>query len=292
MVAPVDGHTYALPRLSIVLPARDEEDNVAAVVRNVLDRVASRVEAVEVIVVDDGSRDRTAERVLHLSAERPEVRLVVNSGAHGYGSALRAGFDAARFEWVFYTDADGQFPLEELPDALSRLSRCDAVVGYRHHRADPLPRRVLGRAWTVLVGRVTGLHVRDVNCAFKLFPRSILDRAGLSSNGAAISAELLLALAADGLTVDEVGVEHRPRLRGDQTGARAGVAIQAVAELAAISRRARSVLGDRRDRRPMRRLGGDDLVPPRPLGLVELLVGDSLEVFRGLEDSRNPFGDP
>jgi len=237
MVARMDGSSFTRPRLSVVLPARDEEDNVVSVVENVLDRASAAVSSIEVIVVDDGSVDRTAERVRWLASRRPEVKLVSHQEPHGYGAALRTGFAAARFEWIFYTDADGQFPLAELPNAIDAVATCDAVIGYRRLRADPVHRRFLGRAWTSLVHRVTGLAARDVNCAFKLFPRAILGERTLVSNGAAISTELLLEFARNDLRVIELGVDHRPRVAGSQTGARASVALFAVGELAALALR-------------------------------------------------------
>lgn len=245
MVEPMDGNSFARPRLSVVLPARDEEENVVSVVETILARVARVVAEVEILVVDDGSRDRTAERVRALAEERPVVRLLAHASPRGYGAALRTGFAAARFDWLFYTDADGQFPLEELPLAIESLTSCDAVVGFRRHRADPLHRRLLGRAWTGLVHRATGARARDVNCAFKLFPRSVVADGSLASNGAAISTELLLAIARRRLRVLELGVDHRPRVAGSQTGARASVALEAVAELAAIARRSASIRAER-----------------------------------------------
>lgn len=239
MFAAMDGSAPARPRLSVVLPARDEEENVGAVIENVRRRVVGLVSAFEVIVVDDGSEDGTAARVRALAATDPGVRLVSHPRGRGYGAALRSGFAAARYEWIFFSDADGQFPLGELPTALAALRTHDAVIGCRHRRADPLARRLLGRLWSLLARRATGVAARDVNCAFKLFPRSAIARADLRSDGAAISTEILLALSEAGLRIAEIGVAHEPRRAGSQTGARAGVALRAATELLRLARHRR-----------------------------------------------------
>lgn len=232
----MDGSFRTRPRLSVVLPARNEEESIEAVVSTVLERCVGRLSDLEILVVDDGSRDRTAARVHALASREPAVRLLRHEAGRGYGAALRTGFSASRFEWVFYTDADGQFPLAELPGILDSLGSERVVVGYRASRADAPTRRLLGRAWSGLVRRALGVSARDVNCAFKLFPRRLLDGAELSSDGAAISAELLRVFERASVPVHEVAVEHRPRAAGTPTGARPAVVLRAITELASLAR--------------------------------------------------------
>ncbi len=231
----MDGAIRPLPSLSVVLPAKDEEATIEQVVSTVIARCSGRVAELEVLVVDDGSRDRTRERVRVLAERHPGVRLLVHDRCRGYGAALRTGFDACRYEWVFLTDADGQFPLVELPSLLGDLERGVAVAGYRASRADYPGRQWLGRMWSLLARSALGVSARDVNCAFKLFPRQVLEvTPSLRSDGAAISAELLRAIARAGVRLREVPVEHRPRLAGRPTGARPQVAWQALRELAGL----------------------------------------------------------
>lgn len=234
----MDGSFRARPRLSVVLPARDEEANIEQVVSTVFARTSAHVSALEIIVVNDGSRDRTASRIEELAALRPEIRVVTHDQPRGYGAALRSGFAVARYEWVFVTDADGQFPLVELPAALDAIElhdRVEAVMGYRAARADGVARGVLGRSWTLIADNALGVRARDVNCAFKLFPRRVVVAPALSSDGAAISAEIWRRLGDASLVVREVPVTHRPRRAGKQRGARVSVALQAVVELAQLA---------------------------------------------------------
>jgi hypothetical protein len=140
-------------------------------------------------------------------------------------------------DYVFLTDGDGQFDLEELPAAAQLLSDHDVVAGYRTHRQDGWWRQLWGRSWTALVNRVFGLRVRDANCAFKLVPQSLLASSNLRSEGALISAELLFEAQRSELSVVECAVSHYPRRTGRQSGASLRVIATAFAELVASLRR-------------------------------------------------------
>ncbi|HJL03549.1 MAG TPA: glycosyltransferase family 2 protein [Polyangiaceae bacterium LLY-WYZ-15_(1-7)] len=224
-----------LEALSVVLPCYDEEANVERVVREAVAVARAAARSPEVVVVDDGSRDRTPQLLEGLAAELPELRIVRHAANLGYGAALASGFRAARGAWVFYTDGDGQFDPAELLPLLPRLRSDRVIVGFRAPRSDP-PMRVLnGFVWTRLVDALLGVGVRDVNCAFKLFPKSLLERVPMASVGAAIDAELLAGARRLGYGIDEVPVSHRPRVRGRATGAHPRVVLQALVELRALA---------------------------------------------------------
>jgi glycosyltransferase involved in cell wall biosynthesis len=224
---PLDG-------VSIVLPCLDEEANVADAVRGAT-RAAERVALEhEVIVVDDGSTDETAAIVAGLAARDQRVRLLIHAHNRGYGDALRTGFDAACMPWVFLTDADMQFDLAELEGFVPLAEEADLVIGWRIMRRDPLNRRINAAAWNWLVRRMFKLPFRDVDCAFKLIRRDVLTSLELTSGGATISTELLLKALVAGARVREIGVHHRPRVAGEQSGARPRVVARAFRELASL----------------------------------------------------------
>ena len=218
-------------RLSVVVPCFNEEGNIARVVAQAAEVGRAVAETLEIVVVDDGSKDETPAVLRSLQKSVPELKIVTHRRNRGYGAAVRSGLRHSTLDHVFLTDGDGQFDLAELPVALRLLTQSDVVAGYRVDRRDGFWRRLWGRAWTAAVNRVLGLSVRDANCAFKLFPRSLLRSSELRSDGAMISAELLHEARRSDLRVAEVPVTHYPRPTGRQTGASARVITTAIAEL-------------------------------------------------------------
>jgi glycosyltransferase involved in cell wall biosynthesis len=220
-----------LPELSVVIPVHDEEGAIAdvlAAVRAAVPRAAARW---ELVVVDDGSTDRTPALLHAAAAADPHVRVVRHDANRGYGVALRSGFAAARFEWIFFTDGDGQLDPGQLPEAVAALGDADGVVGYRLRRADSLARRVNTALWNAIVRTLLDVRVRDLNCAFKLLPRSVLVPQALTARGAVISAEILARAARAGCRFAEIPVVHRPRRRGRSSGGRPAVVLRAAWEL-------------------------------------------------------------
>jgi glycosyltransferase involved in cell wall biosynthesis len=218
--------------LSYFFPAHNEEANVAALVEEALAELPALAERFEIVIVDDGSRDRTGELADGLATAHPGVVRAIHHPTNlGYGAALRSGFRAARFDLVGFTDGDRQFRVADLGRLSARIGAPDApavVAGYRIRRADPLIRTVYARSYRLANRVFFGLRVRDVDCACKLVRRSALEGLRIESGGAFFSAELLIKLRAAGRSVVEVGVPHYPRTAGSPTGARPQVILRAV----------------------------------------------------------------
>ena len=229
-----------LSSISIFFPCYNEEGNVERVTRAAVAAAPKFAEAFEIIIVDDGSSDRTGQIAKRLASEIPQVRAVQHPTNLGYGAAVRRGLQEARMEWIFFTDGDGQFYVNELPKLIDLLDRCDFAVGYRLKRADPLIRLTNAYCWGVLVRAMFGLKVRDIDCAFKLLPKSLIDAIEIRSEGALVSTELLAKARYRGLRIAEVGVHHYPRKTGEQTGAKPGVILKAFRELFKLRRHIRS----------------------------------------------------
>jgi glycosyltransferase involved in cell wall biosynthesis len=221
-----------LEGISVVLPALNEQGNVRLAVEQAHDAAKGLADHVEVIVVDDGSSDGTAEE-----AHRAGARVVSHDSNRGYGAALRTGFAVARQPWIFQMDCDNQFYPGELEKLVSLANDADIVIGIRKQRADQWRRIWAGGAWNRLCRFAFGFIVHDIDCGFKLLNRAAIVGLNLSSNGAGISLELCVAARAAGFRISEVGVRHRPRTTGAQTGLRLRVVVRGLYELYRLRRR-------------------------------------------------------
>jgi glycosyltransferase involved in cell wall biosynthesis len=220
-----------LKSLSAFFPAYNEEANVERMVnafRSVLPQVADDY---EIIIVNDGSKDRTREIADRLVKEDQKVRAVHHEKNQGYGAAVRSGIKACTKEYLFFTDGDGQFDVSQLSLLVPLVLEYDGVIGFRLNRQDPWVRKLNAWAWNRLVRLLLGLKVRDIDCAFKLFHRKVFKDIELEYSGAMISTEILVKVKDKGFKLQEVGVLHSPRLAGKQTGANLRVILRAFKEL-------------------------------------------------------------
>lgn len=200
--------------LSLVLPAYQEELGIRQVLEEAIEALSSIVDEFEILVVDDGSSDSTAAIVQDLAELDPRVRLLQHGCNRGYGAALRTGFDSAQHEFVAFSDADGQLDLRDLRRLLDRTDSHDVVVGYRVQRQDPWQRRFYSWGYNTLVRTLLGTGVRDCDCALKVFRRETLQRILPETNRFFVNTEMLTKARQQLIVVAEVGVRHRPRLRG------------------------------------------------------------------------------
>lgn len=227
--------------LSVVFPAFNEEANIKRTVelaREVLPKIARQW---EIIVVDDGSKDATRAITDELSARYPEVTAIHHPRNRGYGAALKSGILAARHDLIFFTDSDGQFDLQELEQLIRFSDDYDIVMGYRAKRQDPPHRLLNAWGWNMLVRLVLGLKVRDIDCAFKLFQRSVFDRIQIRSVGAMVNTEILAQATSFGMRMREIEVTHYPRHFGKPSGANLRVIAKAFRELIRLWRQLRGV---------------------------------------------------
>jgi glycosyltransferase involved in cell wall biosynthesis len=220
-----------LSSLTIFFPAYNEQDNIRKTLEAALAIGSSVTRQLEILVVDDASGDNTASTVLQLAEDHPEVRLIKHMRNQGYGQAVKTGLQAATGEYVFFADADLQFDLQELAYLVPHAENYDVVIGYRANRQDSWLRLVNAKGWSILNRIFFDLHVKDIDCAFKLLRREVVQAVPLVSSGAMLSAELLIRLRQQGLSFKEIPVTHYPRVSGIATGARPSVIVKALQEM-------------------------------------------------------------
>ncbi|MGO9875067.1 MAG: glycosyltransferase family 2 protein [Acidimicrobiia bacterium] len=222
-----------LPSLSCFFPAYNEEPNIARLLDEVVATLPQFADHWEAVIVDDGSTDRTASIVRDYAALHPEIRLVVHKNNLGYGHALQTGLKESTGEAVFFTDADLQFHLSDIGALLPAFEDADVVIGYRIKRRDPWHRLVVAGVYHTVLRTMFDLHVRDIDCAFKLFDRQVVDAlvGELESRSAFISPELVIRAQIAGFRITEVGVTHYPRTAGKSGGASLKVISRTIREM-------------------------------------------------------------
>ncbi|HXR65290.1 MAG TPA: glycosyltransferase family 39 protein, partial [Ktedonobacteraceae bacterium] len=217
--------------LSLVLPAYNEEQIIAATVEHAVNVLTEWVEDFEVIVVNDGSVDHTEAILAALSESDARIRVVTHERNQGYGATLADGFAAATKDLTFFMDSDGQFDIHDLGKLLPSINEYDAVIGYRIERQDTWMRKLNAWGWKQVVRLALGVRIRDIDCAFKILHTAFLRNHPLETRGAMINAELLYKLKRSGCTIKEIGVRHLPRQGGCATGANLRVIARAFREL-------------------------------------------------------------
>ena len=242
----------AAAALSLVFPAFNEADNLPVLLETAVKTGDALGVDFEIVVVDDGSLDSSAEVLEQWCARDVRIRAVHHPANQGYGAALRSGLRAARGELVFFSDADLQFDLAEIQNLLLHADEFDIVAGYRSPRRDPWIRRGIAWVWGALVQALFDLRIRDIDCAFKIFRREVLDEIPIDSIGAFVNTEILARARSARFRIKQVPVSHRARTQGRQTGAHPRVMVRALVELA-------ELYGDLHPRyarpRPVRRPG-------------------------------------
>ncbi len=216
--------------LSLVLPAHNEADNIEIVVRQALEILPRYCDDFEIIVVNDGSRDQTPAIIDRLAREDNRVRPIHHPRNRGYGGALKSGFSASTKHYVMFMDADRQFDIADIRLLSPFVPLFDIVAGFRMERSDPIHRRINAEIFNIAVRVLFGVHMRDLDCAFKIFRGELLRSLELTSSGALINAEIQAKLRRQGATLVQVGVPHHPRVAGQATGGSVRVILRAMRE--------------------------------------------------------------
>jgi len=222
-----------IKEISVFFPAYNEEENIEKTVRRAQNFLSKYATKYEIIIVDDGSTDKTGEIADRLAEKDSHIRVIHHSPNKGYGEALKSGFYNAKYGWIVTTDSDGQFDFSELENLWAKSKEADVVIGYRLKRKDPFFRKLFGFGWTFLNNLLFGLKVRDIDCSFKLVRRKVIETIPRlqSTRGGMISPELLAKAHREGFKIAEVGVHHYPRFAGKQTGANLKVIVKSFIDL-------------------------------------------------------------
>lgn len=200
--------------ISVFLPALNEEENIKECLTSVNNYLKKNFKEYEILVIANGSTDKTPEIVAKIAKKYKNIRLINTNEKLGYGMALRAGFKNSRKELIFYTDADNQFNIQDLDKFLPLIPTYDIISGYRVDRHDPPLRIFIADVYNLLIRILFDLKVKDVDASFKLYKRKVLNQIKLKSVTGLIDAELLIKAKKKGFSVGQVGVRHFARTKG------------------------------------------------------------------------------
>lgn len=222
-----------LSELSLFFPTFNEEGNIETTVakaKKVLPKVAQKW---EVIIVDDGSTDQTPQIADKLAQKDKRVRVIHHKKNRGYGGGLQSGFYGAKYDWIVYNDADGQFDFAEITKFIAEKDRADLLVGFRMKRQDAWHRLLFAKGWALALFIFFGLRLKDVDCGFKMVRRAVIQKIPKleSERGGMINAELAIKTKKAGFRIKQIGVHHYPRKIGKATGAQFKVIIKSFVDL-------------------------------------------------------------
>lgn len=220
-----------LPELSIFFPFWNEEKNVKHVVESAIPVAKEVANEWEILIVDDGSKDKTLSIGQELAKKYKNVRVITHTPNRGYGAALKEGFSNSKYKYVVFTDGDRQFDFSEVKKLIQALPSNDIVIGFRKKRQDDFTRHLLMnllKIWDYIFFR---FYFKDIDCGFKLFKREAIEQImPLRSEGAMITTEILAKATRKNLKIKEIEVNHYPREYGNQTGANVAVVVRAILE--------------------------------------------------------------
>ncbi|MFN8525016.1 MAG: glycosyltransferase family 2 protein [Chloroflexota bacterium] len=203
------------PSISAFFPAYNDAGTIASMVVAADATLRNLTDDYEVIVVNDGSPDHTGEILADLQTRYPNLRVVTHVKNRGYGGALRSGFANATKDLVCYTDGDAQYDPREFRLLVESMrDEIDMVQGYKIQRSDPLERVVIGKVYHWTVKTMFRLHVRDVDCDFRLIRRRVFDTVQLTQDSGVICVEMMTKIEQAGFRIHEVPVHHYHRAYG------------------------------------------------------------------------------
>ena len=218
--------------LSVFFPAYYDENNIGKVVDKAVEVLESLgLKDYEVTIIEDGSPDKTDEVADALAAKYPKVKVIHHEQNKGYGATLWEGFTTAKLDYVFYTDGDNQFDLEELRKFVAIIPFSDMVVGYRKKKQYSPYRKLTSFVYNLLLRFVFDIDYIDIDCAFKVFRTDLFKKIKVNTKDAFIDAEIMIRAQLLGYTFTELGVKHLPRVDGVSTAARPSIIFRTIKEI-------------------------------------------------------------
>jgi len=230
-------HKKLVKEISIFFPCYNEEKNVSNTVNKAIPVLNKISEKWEIILINDGSKDNTAKVLEQIKKEYPknDIKIITHNPNRGYGGALKSGLYNAKYQWITFTDSDGQFDFSEITKFIDKQieTKSDIVIGYYLSRQVSKATILTSKIWEVIVFILFGLKVTDIDCGFKLLNKKVVEKIPKleAERGAFISSEFLIKAKKAGFKITELGVHHYPRVEGKATGRNIKVILKSFSDL-------------------------------------------------------------
>lgn len=227
---------YLVKELSVFFPCYNEGKNIKNTVNKSIPVLKKIAQKWEIILVNDGSKDNTAAILTQIKKDYPgQIKIVTHNPNRGYGAAFKSGVYNSQYEWIAFTDADGQFDFTEITKLIKKqqITKSDIIIGYYLARQVSKMAIITSKIWELIVFILFGLHVTDIDCGFKLISKKIIDTIPKleAERGAFINSEFLIKTKQAGFKITEIGVHHYPRVEGKATGRNIKVMIKSFSDL-------------------------------------------------------------
>ncbi len=220
-----------LSSVSFFCPAYNDEKNLPILVPHVSQFLKEITDTYEILIVHDGSPDKTGEVADSLAKEFSNVCVIHHAKNMGYGAALRDGFLGAKYDYVMYTDGDNQYDVREFLPYLHLLDTNDVLSGYVTKKAASLRRKIQSQVWNWLVRVLFFVWCRDIDCAMKIYKRAVLENISIKSSSCFIDAEMIIKAKKAHFKVAQFPVTHFPRTGGLASGSKMSVIVPTVIEM-------------------------------------------------------------
>lgn len=227
--------SYLVDELSVFFPCYNEENNIQATVDKAVKVLEKTAKKWEIIIINDGSKDKTGEVALRIQKKYPSIKIVTHHLNRGYGAAFKSGLYIANYQWIAFTDSDGQFDFSEIKNFIDtqKKTKADIIIGYYLDRKVSKAVIISSKIWELIVFILFGLRVKDIDCGFKFISKKVVETIPRleAERGAFISSEFLIKAKKAGFKIVEIGVHHYPRVEGQATGRQLKVILKSFSDL-------------------------------------------------------------
>lgn len=229
----MDGSIKKLSSVSFFCPAYNDEGNLPKLIPSVHRFLKKYAEIFEIKIIHDGSPDNTGAVAEELSKMFPEVVVVHHQKNMGYSATLQEGFESAKYDYVMYTDGDNQYDVFDMEPHIDLLENNDVLTGYATEKAVSFYRKFQSFVHNMLINILFFTYFRDINCALKIFKKSVLDDIDIKSSpyGAFIDAEMILKAKKLGYRIAQFPVTHYERESGIASGSNPKVILNTIKDL-------------------------------------------------------------